>query len=145
MAEVFVKNNNRSPFVDYEEEDTPHSDVSNNIASVSGKQKKRRSKVDLLEERFDEKNGKLENTLQIFLHCCNPSHKDRVVQRRGMAKAPLMIRGLIKAPIMKRELVKVQQVIVKITLFSFILLPLNIFRCLIQRRKTQSTAVYAGI
>ena len=62
MAEVFVKNNNnRSPFVDNEEEDMGHSDVSNN--TVSGKQKKRRSKVDLLEERFDEKYGKLENTL----------------------------------------------------------------------------------
>ncbi|KAH3715760.1 hypothetical protein DPMN_058473 [Dreissena polymorpha] len=112
MAEVFVKNNNnRSPFVDNEEEDMGHSDVSNN--TVSGKQKKRRSKVDLLEERFDEKYGNLKTLCTILLHCCNASHKDMVIQRRGMAKAPIMTRGVIKAPIMKRELVKVPQVIVK--------------------------------
>ncbi|KAH3836601.1 hypothetical protein DPMN_034981 [Dreissena polymorpha] len=51
MAEVFVKNNNnRSPFVDNEEEDMGHSDVSNN--TVSGKQKKKTFQSRLIRGTF---------------------------------------------------------------------------------------------
>ncbi|XP_052285233.1 uncharacterized protein LOC127881406 [Dreissena polymorpha] len=97
MAEVFVKNNNnRSPFVDNEEEDMGHSDVSNN--TVSGKQKKRRSKVDLLEERFDEKYGKLENTLHnivALLQCQSQRHGNST---QGNGKSPNYDQGSDTSP-----------------------------------------------
>ncbi|KAH3892311.1 hypothetical protein DPMN_016426 [Dreissena polymorpha] len=100
MAEVFVKNNNnRSPFVDYEEEDTAHSDVrNNNIASVSGKQKKRRSKVDLIEERFDEKYGKIENTLQNIFPLLQSQSQRQGSSTQGNGKSPNNDQGSDKSP-----------------------------------------------